>query len=442
MNKIAYLLILAAGIFLQSCLKEENEIFDEPASIRMKNALSEYKSILTSSENGWYADYYPENNHKVGGYAMFLKFNNNGFVEVSCEIKTNVDAGVVKTSQYELIAEQGPVLTFSTYNPVMHYFSEPNSYDYDGLYGDYEFIVMKAGKDTIEMKGKKHGNKLVLLRNTANIAPSQYFDQVASTADALSEFGMFNFALNDTRIGMTAVVDRTFSIGYKNGDADETATVSYAFTPDGIRLYEPFVFNGVTMQNFKWNASKEKYICSDTGVNATFDVYFPADYELRYSEMIGKWRMQYHGASTSTWSYANIEISQKKKNASYTLTAPDILAFPIEISFNPQKGIVSVLTHNAAINEATGYTIRVCPYDRNAGYLYTTVGGTAGIVGVWNHDAEGQRVINFADNGRWQTYKANGLIFRLYDGSTSKGSFTANPGGYRMNDITITKLTN
>lgn len=441
MKKLTYIFLLAAVFVMNGCLHDVQEIFDEPASIRMQNALAEYNDLLTSSANGWFADYYPEDNQKIGGYAMFLKFSSTGFVDISCEIPTNVSAVQAETSQYELIADQGPVLSFSTYNPVLHYFSEPNSSDYDGLYGDYEFIVMKASQDTIEMKGKKHGNKLVLRRNKENVSPETYFSQVTSLEDILSEFGMFNFALNGNRIGMVAVIDRTFSIGYKNdNDEDETLSVSYTFTPTGIRLYEPFVFEGVTMQNFIWSTSEEKYVCSDPGVNAFFDVYFPEDYELRYSELIGTWRMQYHGTSTSVWDYANIEISQRKKNATYTLTAPDILEFPIEVTFDAQKGIVSIFTHHAGIDETTGYTIRVCPYDRAAGYLYTNVGGIAGIIGKWNHDEGGERMITFEDNGRWQTYKANGLIVRLYEGSTSRGNFTANIGGHRFNDITITKI--
>jgi hypothetical protein len=151
--------------------------------------------------------------------------------------------------------------------------------------------------------------------------------------------------------------------------------------------------------------------------------------------------MQYHGASTTTWSTADVQISQNKKNATYTLTAPSILSFPIEVTFNAQKGIVSIFTHNAGYQSETGYSIRVCPYDRNAGYLYTTVGGTAGVVGVWNKDEGGVRSITFQDNGKWQTYKANGLIIRLYNGTTSMGNFTTNVGGYRFNDITLTKIS-
>jgi hypothetical protein len=442
MKKIINISMLAAVFILNAC-KEEKDIFEESASIRLQNALNEYREILASADNGWFGNYYPEEDHSIGGYAMFLKFNSNGNVEVSCEIETNVPAAKVETSQWELIPEQGPVLSFSDYNPVMHYFSEPYSWDIDGRYGDYEFVVIKAGRDTVELKGKKHGNRFILLRNIENIDPKTYFTQVATLEENLSEFGMFSFVLNGNRIGMTAVVNRTFSIGYRDeqDDSDQTVEVAYTFTPAGIHLYEPFTFKDVTMQNFAWNVSEEKYICTDPGVDVFFDVYFPPDYELRYSDIIGRWDIQYHGPSTTTWERAVVEITAKKKNVAFTLSCPQMFSFPgIEVSFDAQKGIISIFNQNAAVQGETGYNIRLCTYDRVAGYLNTGSTGPVGMVGDWNKDADGVRSITFVDNGNFKPYNPNGFLFRLYSGSTNMGNFTANVGGYRFTDITITKI--
>jgi hypothetical protein len=441
MKKIVYLSMLVAAFVLNAC-KEDNGIFSEPASIRMQNALSEYSELLASSANGWFGNYYPEADHKLGGYAMFLKFNADGYVEVSCEIATNAPAGEVQTSQWEMIAEQGPVLSFLSYNSVMHYFSEPYPSDVDGRMGDYEFVVMKASRDTVELKGKKRGNRFVLLRNTENIDPKSYFSAVAEFEDKLSEFGMFSFVLKGSRIGIVAVIDRTFSISYKDqDDVDQTVKVSYTFTPDGIYLYEPFTFNNVTMQHFKWNGAEEKYVCTDTGIDAYFDIYFPEDYQLRYGDVIGRWNMQYHGASTTDWDYAVVDIQQKKKNATYEMVCPELFSFEgVEIAFDATKGIISILNHNLVKDPETGYDVRVCAYDRVAGYLSTGTSGPVGIVGIWNNDAGGVRSINFVDNGSWGTYHPNGIILRLYSGSTSIGNYTTNIGGYRFNNITLTKI--
>ncbi len=443
MKKLAYLSILVTLFLMNGCLHDFKETFDETASNRMQNALDDYQKLLVSSENGWFADYYPESKYAIGGYAMFLKFKPDGTIDLSCEIATNAPGGIVKTSQWEMISDQGPVLSFVTYNPVMHYFSEPYPTDVDGRAGDYEFIVLKAGQDTIEMKGKKRENRFILRRNKENLDPKTYFSDVSKMEEKLSEFGMFSFVLNGTRIGMTSVIDRTFSIGYKDeNNEDKIVKVPYTFTPTGIRFANPFVFKDVSMQNFTWDAKSEKYICSDPGINAYFDIYFPDDYQLRYGEFIGKWNIRYHGASTSVWVNEVVEIVQKKKNATFTMAAPKLFAWQpgIEISFDSQKGIISILNQNAGKDPATGHDVRVCSYDRSAGYLSTATTGPIGIVGKWNNDAGGTRSITFVDNGKWITYKPNGFLLRLFKGSTSMGNYTTNVTDYRFNDITITKI--
>jgi hypothetical protein len=196
------------------------------------------------------------------------------------------------------------------------------------------------------------------------------------------------------------------------------------------------------MQNFAWQFTDEKYVCADEGVNAYFDIYFPPDYQLRYGELLGTWEMKYHGASTTTFETVTVTIDVKKKNATYILKCDAIFSFPgVEVTFDAQKGIISILNQNAAVQAETGYFVRVCAYDRAAGYLNTSSTGPIGIVGQWNQDADGKRQITFVDNGRWGTYKPNGFLLRLYDSAnTNMGNFTDNAGGYRFTDITITKI--
>ena len=442
MKKRVFFMLMISACILNGCVHEEKDIFDEPAAIRMQNAIKEYTDVLTSAQNGWFTDYYPENNYAIGGYAMYLKFTPDGKVTVGCEIPTNAPAGELRTSDWEIFAEQGPILCFSTYNPVMHYFSEPYSSDVDGRAGDYEFVIEKVTPDRIDMKGKKRGNKLILRKNTDNIDPSQYFSEVTATEDVLSEFGMFGFVLNNERIGVTSVVDRTLNIGYTDGGASKTLKVAYTFTPNGIRFALPFEFMGVSMESFEWKAQDEKYVCADAGINAYFDVYFPPDYEIRYGEFFGTWEISFHGASTTTFVTAMGTIEEKKKNATFQFICDELFDFPgFEISFDAQKGIISILNQNAAIDEETGYFIRLCSYDRAAGYLSTASTGPVGIVGVWNKDEGGVRKISFVDNGRWGTYKANGFLLRYYDAANvSMGNVTTAKADYRFNDITITQI--
>ena len=72
--------------------------------------------------------------------------------------KTETQAGERVTSKFTLIADQGPVLSFSTYNVLIHYWSEPKGgLDVDGYAGDFEFVITDARENEVTLKGKKHG---------------------------------------------------------------------------------------------------------------------------------------------------------------------------------------------------------------------------------------------------------------------------------------------
>lgn len=60
--------VMVAAVSLASCLKNQDDVFDEPGAIRMQEAIKAYKDTLGASTNGWILQYYP--NHKyvnIGG---------------------------------------------------------------------------------------------------------------------------------------------------------------------------------------------------------------------------------------------------------------------------------------------------------------------------------------------------------------------------------------
>jgi len=434
-----YIYLFIIPLILFSCVGEVDDVFDTSASHRMEATLAEYRELLTSSENGWLADYYPEKNYAVGGSAMYFNFTKDGKASISSESETNVPMGEVAISDWDLIAEQGPVLAFMTYNPVLHYFSEPNPNDINGQQADYEFVVIEASKDTIVLSGKRFKNELVLRRNTENVDPKTYFEENLKTYDASSDYGMFKLVEDDEMIASCAVIDRTFSAVFN--ETEEKGRIPYAFTPTGIRLSFPFVFDGKTMQNFEWDNAGKKYVCTDPGVNVYFESYFPDDYQLKFSDFVGKWKMRFNGASTSVWVEETVEITEKKKNVSLLLYSPNLFSFVgLTLSFDAQKGTISLLGQNAGIHEPTGYMVRVLSYARSAGYVNSNL-GQIGLFGEWNEDAGGERKITFVDNGQWVTYSANGILLRLYNGTTNIGNFTQNIADYRFSSITLTKIS-
>jgi len=142
---------LSAILSLASCQKEEAKLFDSSSSARMTEYLANAKSVLTASTYGWVFDYYPEANQSYGGWTYTLDFDDSLNTKVMIEptMLSDPESYLVAESTYNLIADDGPVLTFDTYNDLMHFFATPDAYSYQGYEGDYEFIILDVESDKI-----------------------------------------------------------------------------------------------------------------------------------------------------------------------------------------------------------------------------------------------------------------------------------------------------
>ena len=75
------------------------------------------------------------------------------------------EADETVSSLYSVKSEQATMLSFDTYNYLVHYFGQPQGSMSDDRTtgrsgGDYEFIISSASAERIELKGKKYGNGL------------------------------------------------------------------------------------------------------------------------------------------------------------------------------------------------------------------------------------------------------------------------------------------
>ena len=141
-NKLFTGLLLSLFV-MQACVKDEDKIFDASAAERMTAAIQTYKAALCAAPNGWAVEYYHETDRSMGGYNFICKFSEDGTVMLASDRSiTNYPAGDPATSTYDIIANAGAVLTFNTYNEVLHSLTEPHgSSDVDGYAGDYEFVI-------------------------------------------------------------------------------------------------------------------------------------------------------------------------------------------------------------------------------------------------------------------------------------------------------------
>ena len=171
MNKILTMsLLLAAGLLSTSCVKEEEDLFDKSAAERLNEMKTIYSSRLEAQPAGWAMQYYPTDEAEVpfgNGYLILCDFNPDQSVKVGMRNALTGNAYKEETSVWEIITDNGPVLSFNTYNSLFHIFSSPEDVatttDDDetgtGIGGDYEFVVVDAPEDASYMmlKGKKRG---------------------------------------------------------------------------------------------------------------------------------------------------------------------------------------------------------------------------------------------------------------------------------------------
>ena len=182
------------SLLLTGCVHEEDDIFDASAAERLNAASEKYTSMLQSSEGGWVLEYYPTTDdaeYTGTGYHWMVKFNKDMSVNVGMN---NVFSGNVYReyqSLWEVITDNGPVLTFNSENPNVHAFSDPDvrylpgsstNVWGTGVGGDYEFVIVESNIDEgyVMLKGKKRGTYNRLTRLPVGTDFKEYIDDVNS----------------------------------------------------------------------------------------------------------------------------------------------------------------------------------------------------------------------------------------------------------------------
>ena len=438
MKLIKYLFLLVPVIMITSCVEEQEQIFGDLPAIRMQKTISEYKTLLTSAPNGWIMDYYPEISHEAGGFAMYYKFSADGNADIACEIATKVAAKEIATSTWDVIPYQGPVLTFDTYNPVLHYFSEVSgTSDRDGRGGDYEFVIMSATEDTIYLKGLKNSNRIMMWKADSN--PMQYLENVTALFEKVKRYKNFDFNMNGGTIGRIAMssivsndlLNRKFTLTYKVGDEEISQVRPFSYTPAGILLHTDLVINGVTMRNFSYNEEDRTYICSDPGANATFVC---TDGEiLGYEIFLGDYTMRYTTTNTNSTSTRSLDVSLvvEKEDISYRLVGvlPD--GSPASIIVDYVDGNVQIRGQIMYTWPDTRYDFWLLPYSiPNGGSNYTSRSTTVGLISADIERTDGKIKWRMIDNGVWSSSGNSlaGFLLRNYNGSTNAGNVNGKDG--------------
>lgn len=265
MKKIYNILfVLLATLTYTSCTNEVDDVFDKSSADRIAEALTTDKKMLVDAPNGWLMEYFCENTY--GGYNMFVKFNDDNTVTVANEVYEN---GARQTSHYKLEQSMGVLLSFDEYNELFHFFSEPaNPFGIGtngiGMRGDFEFRVIKAEADRFELKGKKHGARIVMTRLAENVDWDKYIADV-NKMDANMSYSKYQIIIDGAEPLIMRKDYRTFT--YSDAESDEDIVIPYIVTPEGIKLSEPIVYGGKTINMLSYNDDDSWSSADDKAVN-------------------------------------------------------------------------------------------------------------------------------------------------------------------------------
>ena len=296
-KSLLFVCATVASLALTSCFKQQEDLFDEPASTRLQSTMDKVRTILRGAEYGWEFEYYPGSELEYGGIVYLLKFDSLT-VDVACSLIPDS----VETTYYRMTNDNGPVLTFDTFNSLIHYFSTPSSGEYEAKGGEFEFVVNEISDDEITLYGKKTGNTMYLRRLTA---PT---DDYASRTVAI--FDNFVKGFEGEVEGSFDLVNRRM---YVSGDS---LGVPFTFNDKGIRFYRPIRLGNSRVQALEYNTETHELTgVGDDAASLTLQgVPFPDDI-MHFGDYAGRYTMRYQGGQAS----ANVEFVPNRLECNYRL---------------------------------------------------------------------------------------------------------------------------
>lgn len=432
-NIINSILIGTAVLGLSACsLHDDTELFGEPAAERLEKNVAADKTLLESAANGWELHMWTGKDYSGGGYTYFMKFANDK-VTVSSDI---APANMKTTSSYDVISDQGPVLTVNTYNEVFHYLAEPSMDDDDGEQQDYEFVIMRTTNDSIYLRGKKWGNHMVMTR----VAESTSWEDEINKIQQMDEGLMRTFSLvegNDTLGGVSLGDDRILTYTDKSG----YKKIPYYVSTKGITLLQPLEVNGKALQELDYDAD-DMSLNPDgaTAQGLKLSVKLPKNY-MKYSEFAGDYNMTtYWGASKLT-----LHLVPAGDGKTYLLKGMNA-NFDLTLTYDKTSGTLSLNTQH--LIDMGDKQVWLCGWNA-FGEGYLTWSTDAGMI-VSRDTNEAGTVLKFEPND-YVGLTTDSFILVLFSGSPSNDTFVGNakgidalyisPGDYRLvGPETLTKI--
>lgn len=327
------LMCATAAMLSTSCTFEQEDFFDESASLRITHLNEDIQSRLveqsTGENNGWVIQYFVAGTDELDfeGFNLFGRFYKDNKVTLASNHRYlrngNANKYTEHTSHYEMLAEEGPVLSFNTWNDILTVFEDPVSptsapgslvKDGVGMNGDHNLVLKSFNDDEIVFRGERHSALVRFVPCDRSF--EEYIAAVNEFKNSITSSTMNNFIVTNGTDTMYFAGLNKGLFGYYDrlNDPLKRKTLSCVFTPNGFLLNRVDSLGAQTFQEFTMAEDKQKLLSED---GETKVVSMWQDYIITNTTLWKFDTSMFSAEQTSLFEQINEEI--KKHNANWSL---------------------------------------------------------------------------------------------------------------------------
>ncbi len=417
-NKIISVLLVVMSVSLfQSCLKDQEDVFDDLTSIRVQDMLDDTKEVLMSAPYGWVFEYYPHKQKKYGGYIYTLEFD-----EREVNVGFEREPGEFEKSLYNLKGDNGPTLSFDSYNSLMHFFATPwgggTGEGYQAYDGDFEFALVEVKPSLITLRGKRTGN--VMYMRPLEVEAGQYIDKIVTISDNMF-LTKAEGTVGSTDVSVSIDLDKRY-MSFSWGD---NAVGDYFVpTANGIRFLEPVNVGGNEILTLDFDTEDMVYTgVTASGVSVSMAGSVPPTYS-RFEEYAGKFQIKFNKKY-----YVNVELVPDKANNRYFVKGIN-KGYDVIATYKKAKGLIEICSQQVATENDKLIWFCMWGLNPSTGSGSITWTTDAGVYIVKDPDNEG--TFNITSNGyaglSWPPNSFAAYYFTGSVGGSPKGQ--ANSSSY------------
>lgn len=264
--------VVAMAAAFSACKFEQDDFFDEAASIRIERTNQDIKQKLVAGSangNSWLIQYFVAGTDDMDfeGFNLYGRFFESGKVTLSSDHRylRNGNAGKYTeyTSVYEMLKEEGSVLSFSTWNDIITVFVDPIDPstapdaligDGEGMNGDDRLVMMSYNDNEMLFRGERHCAPVRFIR--LDCSPEEYIAKTAATKSVIASDKVTDYKVSASEGSMyiAGLNKGHFTLCDRLDDPLQTETLSCVFTANGFDLKRDTKIVSDTCRVFTLNA--------------------------------------------------------------------------------------------------------------------------------------------------------------------------------------------